>query len=68
MKRPNMHRPQLAYIFGGLEAFILQGLIGGLLGAALVIKGYWRRIKAYFSGDSGEDNVSPPTDIDTPEE
>ncbi len=67
MKLPITHRPQRAYIFGGLEAFILQGLIGGLLGAALVVKSYWRRIKAYFSGDSGEENASHPTDTDTPE-
>ncbi len=67
MKQSVTHRPQAAYIFGGLEAFILQGLIGGLLGAALVVKSYWRRIKAYFSGDPGED-APVPNDTNPPEE
>jgi hypothetical protein len=47
-------RPQPAYIFGGLEALILQGLIGGILGGLFVLKGYWRRVKAFFSGTSEE--------------
>lgn len=50
MKHRVTNRPKTAYIFGGMEAFILQGLLGGILGGALVLKGYWRRIKAYFSG------------------
>ena len=67
MKRSSVKRPQPAYIFGGMEAFILQGLIGGLLGAALVVKSYWRRIKSYFSGTPGEEDVQEPTNTEGPD-
>ena len=68
MAQRTRRSPQPAYIFGGLEAFILQGLIGGLLGGALVLKGYWRRIKAYFAGTPTVND--PPTSEldDSPED
>jgi hypothetical protein len=49
MKRNIVKRPQSAYIFGGMEAIIFQGLIAGFLGGMLVVAGYWRRFKAYIS-------------------
>ena len=58
MKRQKSRRPQPAYIFGGMEAIIFQGLVGGILGGLLVIKGYWQQIRAYFSGKTGENNTS----------
>ncbi|MCF6286481.1 MAG: hypothetical protein L3K26_15000 [Candidatus Hydrogenedentes bacterium] len=61
MKRHRARTPQSAYIFGGMEAIIFQGLIGGILGGLLVIKGYWQQIKAYFSGKTGEDSTSQDT-------
>ena len=51
MKHSIKRTPALAYILGGLEAFLIQGLFAGILGGALTIKMYWRRIKAYFSGE-----------------
>lgn len=42
--------PRLAYIDGGLAAFIAQAAVAGFLGALLILKGYWYRIKAFFSG------------------
>lgn len=47
---PSTKRPSPAYIDGGLAAFIAQAAIAGFLGALWVLKGYWYRIKAYFSG------------------
>jgi hypothetical protein len=40
-----------AYIDPGTGSLILQGLIAGLAAAAVVIRGYWYRIKAFFRGD-----------------
>jgi len=39
-----------AYIDPGTGSLILQGLIAGLAAAAVVIRGYWYRIKAFFRG------------------
>lgn len=48
-------RPVMAYIDGGLAAFLVQAAIAGFLGALLVLKGYWYRVKAFFTGGSGPD-------------
>lgn len=40
-----------AYIDPGTGSLIVQGLIAGLAAAAVVIRGYWYRIKAFFRGD-----------------
>ena len=40
-----------AYIDPGTGSLILQGLIATLAAAAVVIRGYWYRIKAFFRGD-----------------
>lgn len=37
------------YIDPGTGSYIIQVLIGGLLGAAFALKIYWKKVKAYFS-------------------
>lgn len=46
----NSKYPRLAYIDGGLAAFIAQAAVGGILGALWILKGYWYRIRTFFSG------------------
>jgi hypothetical protein len=41
--------PAHAYIDPGSGSFLFQVLIGGLLGAAVVVKAFWRRIWAFFT-------------------
>ena len=38
-----------AYIDPGSGSFIFQAVVGGLLAAALVMKGFWRRILSFFT-------------------
>ena len=38
-----------AYIDPGTGSYIIQVMIGGLLGAAFALKVYWRKIKFYFA-------------------
>lgn len=40
-----------AYIDPGTGSLILQGLIAGLAAAAVAIRAYWYRLKAFFRGD-----------------
>jgi len=54
---PSTNRPSPAYIDGGLAAFIAQAAIAGLLGTMWILKGYWYRIKAYFSGGDSPTNT-----------
>lgn len=42
-----------AYLDPGSGSYILQILIGALLGAAFVIKVYWRKIKSFFGRPFG---------------
>ena len=37
-----------AYIDPGTGSYIIQVMIGGLLGAAFALKVYWKKVKAYF--------------------
>jgi hypothetical protein len=46
-----LRRRQLGYIDPGTGSLVLQGLIAGFAAAAVVIRGYWYRIKAFFRGD-----------------
>jgi hypothetical protein len=41
--------PVYAYIDAGSGSFLFQILIGGLLGAAVAVKAFWRRIWAFFT-------------------
>ena len=43
-------RPAQAYIDPGTGSFLLQILIGGILGSLLAIKVFWRRITGFLSG------------------
>jgi hypothetical protein len=48
----------LAYIDPGTGSFVIQGIIGAIVGGAFAVKLYWKRIKARFSGkpmDKDED-------------
>jgi len=48
-----------AYLDPGSGSFLIQLLIAGLLGAALIIRGQWSKIKTLFArkktGDETED-------------
>ncbi len=51
----------LAYLDPGSGSYLLQLLIGGLLGGLIVIKASWGKIKSYFqrsSSDEEEENDS----------
>ena len=39
----------LAYLDPGTGSFLIQLLIGAIVGAALVVKTYWHRIKNFFA-------------------
>ena len=38
-----------AYIDPGTGSYIIQVVIGGVLGAAFALKIYWKKVKFYFS-------------------
>jgi hypothetical protein len=38
-----------AYIDPGTGSYIIQIIIGGLLGVMFALKVYWKKLKAYFS-------------------
>jgi hypothetical protein len=42
-------RNAFAYIDPGTGSFVLQLIIGALLGAAFAVKSFWKNIKAFFS-------------------
>jgi hypothetical protein len=44
-----------AYIDPGTGSFILQGVIGAVVGGLLVLKLFWRRIKAKLTGQPLEE-------------
>lgn len=44
-----------AYLDPGSGSFILQILLATLLGAAFVMKSYWRRILGFFRGKSQDE-------------
>ena len=56
-----MRHKQLGYIDPGTGSLILQGLIAAFAAAAVVVRGYWYRIKAFFRGDktAASDDVKP---------
>lgn len=39
----------LAYLDGGSASMLAQLLLGGIAGAAAVVKLYWYKIKSFFS-------------------
>lgn len=42
------HRPAWAYLDPGTGSIILQLLLGGVAGVAMVAKLYWHRVKSFF--------------------
>lgn len=50
-----------AYIDPGTGSLVIQGLIAGFAAAAVILRGYWYRIKAFFRRDSAE----PKPEVDT---
>ena len=39
----------LAYLDPGTGSFLIQLLIGGIVGAIVLLKAYWTKIRAFFS-------------------
>lgn len=50
-----------AYIDPGTGSLVIQGLIAGFAATAVVIRGYWYRIKAFFRR-----GAAPPDKPDEP--
>ena len=55
--------PAFAYLDPGTGSILLQGLLAGVAGAAMVIKLYWQRITGLFSSLFGQ---STKTNNDEP--
>lgn len=49
MNPTTQHLAVLAYLDPGTGSFILQALIGVILGGLLTLKMYWRRLKGFAS-------------------
>lgn len=43
-----MAAPAHAYLDPGTGAMLLQGLLGGIAGALVVLRLYWSKVKAFF--------------------
>lgn len=52
-------RTQL-YLDPGSGSILLQVLVAGLLGGAFIVKSYWKKIKALFTGK--KDEIEPTDD------
>lgn len=54
--------PVYAYLDPGTGSLLLQGLLGGIAGAAVIIRIYWHKFVKWFgwirSGDSDSKNES----------
>ena len=50
-----------AYIDPGSGSFLIQALVAGILGAALLIRAFWTQIKALFTRKptTSEDKIPP---------
>ncbi len=42
--------PAYAYIDPGTGSMILQGIIGGVAGGLFILRTYWAKVTAFFSG------------------
>ena len=47
--------PAQAYLDPGTGSMILQILLGGIAGVAVIAKLYWRKIKGFFGRSSADD-------------
>jgi hypothetical protein len=56
--------PAQAYLDPGTGSMILQLLLGGVAGVAVVVKLYWTKIRTFFgrapAGDAGTENEHIP--------
>ncbi len=43
----------LLYIDPGSGSFLIQAIIAAVLGGWFIIKGYWARLKSFFTGKQG---------------
>jgi hypothetical protein len=43
-----------AYIDAGTGSLLVQALTGGIAGAAVITRVYWRRLKRLFTGHRGD--------------
>ena len=60
-------RSELAYLDPGTGSFLIQLLIGGLVGVLVLLKAYWAKIRSFFgkrnqnqtttSQESGQSNM-----------
>lgn len=57
----------VAYLDPGSGSFLIQLLLAGGLGAAFLLKTYWRKIKSLFSKNKIED-PQPVVDEHNPEQ
>jgi len=60
------HR-QLGYIDPGTGSLILQGLIASFAAAAVALRAYWYRLKAFFRGDKPAEPDAAPKQPGDPE-
>ena len=51
--------PALAYIDPGTGSFVIQGIIAAVVGAGIVVKMYWHRIKAALTGKPISEDDDP---------
>ena len=49
-----------AYLDPGSGSIILQVIVASLLGGAFIVKSYWKKIKALFTGK--KDTIDPSDD------
>ena len=66
-------RVVLAYIDPGTGSYVLQLIIGGLLGVAVTVKAFWRRIWSFLTrhsapSASGGDGSASATEAPPPAE
>jgi len=56
--------PAYAYLDPGTGSLLLQGLLGGIAGAAVFLKIYWHKLLSLFNrNDSKDDNTNDENDI-----
>lgn len=56
---------ETAYLDPGSGSFLLQLLLGGLLGLAFVLKTYWRQFKTFVGRLLGKESVQPVEDANS---
>ena len=47
-------RPALAYFDPATGGLILQAILGGIAGCAVLVRLYWRRLVSRFKGSTGD--------------